>query len=209
MEGSVAHARKKELRQQIRSSREALPADHSARLDLNTQVSALIQSVMHKSAHPNILAYASIAHEPSIDGALDQARLDGARVFLPVVTEPGEPLMFGEVTSPLRDLAPAGKWGIREPHPTMGPEQLIDDLGLALIPGLSFSTQGGRLGNGGGFYDRTFGPQGVAPLGEVSRGGTLLSVGVCFDSEYGAKFPIAPWDLTVDGVVTENGLHMV
>lgn len=207
MEGSVAHARKKELRQQIRSRREALPADHSARLDLNTQVGALIQLVMRENAGPNILAYASIAHEPSIDDALDQARAAGARILLPVVTAPGEPLMFGEVTSPLRDLAPVGKWGIREPHPTMEAERLVDDLGLALIPGLSFSTQGGRLGNGGGFYDRTFGPQGVAPLGEVSRGGRLLSVGVCFDSEYGAEFPIAPWDLTVDGIVTENGLR--
>ena len=71
MEGSVAHARKKELRQQIRSNREGLPADHSARSDLNTQVSALIQSVMREGARPNILAYASIAHEPSIDDALD------------------------------------------------------------------------------------------------------------------------------------------
>lgn len=209
MEGSLAHARKKELRQQIRSRRGALPAYHSARAHLNTQVGALIQSVMREGARTNVLAYASIAHEPSIDDALDQARAHGARVFLPVVTGPGEPLMFGQVTGLMRDLAPVGKWGIREPHPTVGAEQLVDGLGLALIPGLSFSAQGGRLGNGGGFYDRTFGPQGVAPLGEVSRGGRLLSVGVCFDSEYGAQFPVAAWDLTVDGVVTENGLQTV
>ena len=84
MEGTVAHARKKELRRQIRSSRKALSADHAARSELNAQVSALIETVMREGAHLNIVAYANIAHEPSIDDALDQARANGAHVYLPV-----------------------------------------------------------------------------------------------------------------------------
>ncbi|MDK8347372.1 5-formyltetrahydrofolate cyclo-ligase [Brevibacterium sp. UMB1308A] len=209
MEGTVAHARKKELRQRIRSRRRTLSADHPARSELNAQVSALIESVMRKGAHLNILAYASIAHEPSIDDALDQARTNGARVYLPVVTGAGEPLMFGEATVPMKELTPAGTWGIREPRATVGAEQLVSDLGLALIPGLSFSTEGDRLGNGGGFYDRTFGPQGVAPLLREPGHHLPLSVGVCFEAEYGEKFPVAAWDLRVDAVVTEEGLHTV
>lgn len=214
MEGTAAHAQKKELRRQIRSHRANLPVDHPARRELNTHVSTLIESVTRKVARPHILAYASIAHEPSIDDALDQARANGARIFLPVVPGPGEPLMFGEVTCRMRDLTPVGKWDIREPHPTMDAEQLVNDLGLALIPGLSFSTQGKRLGNGGGFYDRTFGPQGMAPLSgatsqrEPGRAHPMC-VGVCFEAEYGQTFPAAPWDLAVDAVVTESALHAV
>lgn len=207
MEGTVAHARKKELRRQIRSSRKALSADHAARSELNAQVSALIETVMREGAHLNIVAYANIAHEPSIDDALDRARANGAHVYLPVVTGAGEPLMFGEVTVPMRELTPAGTWGIREPHATVGAEELVNDLGLALIPGLSFSAGGDRLGNGGGFYDRTFGPQGVAPLQHEPGRNLPLCVGVCFETEYGEQFPVAPWDLRVDAVVTDSGLH--
>lgn len=74
---------------------------------------------------------------------------------------------------------------------------------LVLVPGLRFGADGTRLGNGGGFYDRTFGPRGAAPdlVHEVPL------TGVCFSWEFGGHLEAEEWDLTVGSVLTEDGLQ--
>ncbi|WP_309135878.1 5-formyltetrahydrofolate cyclo-ligase [Brevibacterium oceani] len=118
----------------------------------------------------SLLAYASLSGEPDLDPAIDRFLASGGTVFLPVVTKVGEPLAFGEVTGSMGTLEPQGKWGIREPQggaQLFSAEELVTTevgLDLVFVPALGFGTDGARLGNGGGFYDRTFGPHGVAPL---------------------------------------------
>lgn len=74
---------------------------------------------------------------------------------------------------------------------------------LVLIPGLRFGVDGTRLGNGGGFYDRTFGPRGTA----ADLAHEVLLTGVCFSWEFGGRLKAEEWDLTVGSVLTENGLR--
>lgn len=74
---------------------------------------------------------------------------------------------------------------------------------LVLIPGLRFGVDGTRLGNGGGFYDRTFGPRGAAP--DLTHEVPLT--GVCFSWEFGGRFDAEEWDLAVGSVLTEDGLR--
>lgn len=73
---------------------------------------------------------------------------------------------------------------------------------IVLIPGLRFGADGTRLGNGGGFYDRTFGPRGVAP----ALAHEVPLTGVCFSWELGGRLGAEAWDLAVGSVLTENGL---
>lgn len=74
---------------------------------------------------------------------------------------------------------------------------------LVLVPGLRFGADGTRLGNGGGFYDRTFGPRGAAP----NLAHEVPLTGVCFSWEFGGHLEAEEWDLTVGSVLTEDGLR--
>lgn len=164
-----------------------------------------------------VVGYAALPGEPSLDAALGMLPDTQTPVLLPS-TRKGEPLRLGRVTGSLDDL-PRGTWGIREPgDPLPAPEalaQVADAAGgagtiLVLVPGLSYDIHGVRLGNGGGFYDRTFGPQGQFAGGALEPlRARLRFVGVCWDEERTDDLPRAAWDLTVGAVLTESGTHLV
>lgn len=154
-----------------------------------------------------VVAYAALTGEPDLDPVIDALRHRGARVFLPVVTRLGDALRFGEVTEPMAALTPHGKWGIREPAPQLSATELISVIApdLIFVPALGFASDGARLGNGGGFYDRTFGPRGEVALTSAER-----VIGVCFAEETDLPaLSVEPWDLRIAEVLTEEGLHTV
>ena len=71
---------------------------------------------------------------------------------------------------------------------------------MLLIPGVAFSpTQGGRLGLGGGHYDRT-----LALRVNKSWSVKAFGVGFCFQQQ--SQLPLDPWDAKLDGIFTELGL---
>ena len=110
----------------------------------------------------------------------------------------------------MASLKPQGRWGIREPAQDgelLTAAQLLSPavgLDLIFVPALGFGADGARLGNGGGFYDRTFGPHGAVPLGSGPR-----VVGVCFAEELDLPGLVAEdWDLRIPAAVTDNGTHV-
>lgn len=160
-----------------------------------------------------IIAYAALSGEPDLDPVIDRWLADGGAVYLPVVTQIGRALEFGQVTGSMASLAPRGRWGIREPDAATGRAQLLsaEELlaeaapELIFVPALGFGADGVRLGNGGGFYDRTFGPRGEIPLRSERLPCTF---GVCFADELDLPGLVAEdWDLRIGAAVTENGLH--
>ncbi len=88
------------------------------------------------------------------------------------------------------------RFGIEEPAP-QAPWMHSLALDLVLMPLAAFDGQGNRLGMGGGFYDRCFGPM-------PSRMRPLL-VGVAHSIQQADGLPAAPWDVPMDAVLTENG----
>jgi 5-formyltetrahydrofolate cyclo-ligase len=70
-------------------------------------------------------------------------------------------------------------------------------LDVAFIPGLAFDPYGGRLGHGGGHYDRM--------LPQVRSNCT--TVGVCFDFQFITCIPQQSHDIGMRVVVTERGLE--
>ncbi|BEV10987.1 5-formyltetrahydrofolate cyclo-ligase [Asticcacaulis sp. DW145] len=93
----------------------------------------------------------------------------------------------------------AGPFGTQQPDPN-APEVFPD---LILAPLLAFDLQGGRLGYGGGFYDRA-----LDYLRSVNRSNEnpLQVWGVAFSAQEVARVPTEPHDQRLDAVLTEQGV---
>ena len=71
-------------------------------------------------------------------------------------------------------------------------------LDIVLMPLVGFDAQGGRLGMGGGFYDRTFGP-----MHHTERGGKCPRlIGIAHDTQEVAQLPLATWDVPLGMIIT-------
>ena len=81
-----------------------------------------------------------------------------------------------------------------------GPEVPLEEIDVLLIPGVAFSpTQGGRLGLGGGHYDRTLKLR-------LNKSWSVKAFGVGFSFQLRPQLPLEPWDAQLDGIFTELGL---
>ena len=178
------------LRDQLTAARRGLPL-----ADLGTAAEALRD---HLLAAPEVrraatvAAYVSISREPGTTLLLDALRAAGKRVIVPVVL-PDLDLDWA-VYEDSTSLAPARR-GLLEP---VGPRLGVDAVATAdavLVPGMAVSTDGHRLGQGGGCYDRA--------LARVPVG-TFTCV-LLHDGEVGLEVPVEPHDRPVTHVVSPGG----
>ena len=120
--------------------------------------------------------------------AMSEATAHGA-VGVPVTEGEGMPLKFSrwEPGGALRD----GPFGAKVPE--------VDDFfepEILIVPLVAFDRNGGRLGYGGGFYDRTL---------ELLRGKrATLAIGFAFATQEAEGLPLEPTDQPLDMVVTEK-----
>jgi 5,10-methenyltetrahydrofolate synthetase len=84
-----------------------------------------------------------------------------------------------------------GSYGIQEPDPKTWKEAALEEVDVGLIPGLAFDHTGGRLGRGGGFYDRL--------LGDSRWRG--IKTGVAWPWQLVLNVPKEPHDISMDYVV--------
>ena len=118
------------------------------------------------------------------------------KCYLPVLTETTEP-MLNFVPYRYGDALRLNRYKILEPvniH-TVYP---ANELDLVITPLIAFDDEGHRLGTGGGYYDRTF-----AFLRELMPRKPLL-FGLAYAAQEAANIPSDSWDITLDGVITEN-----
>jgi 5-formyltetrahydrofolate cyclo-ligase len=145
-----------------------------------------------------VLAFLPLPGEADISAAARAVLDRGARLLLPRVDWQSGTMTAAEVGSLDRGLV-AGRGGLREPPPE-APSIPVASLDLILVPGLGFDPRGGRLGRGGGFYDRF-----LAPAADGSgRAGAACGVG--FDAQVVEEIPVGPMDIRLGAVATESRL---
>lgn len=88
----------------------------------------------------------------------------------------------------------AGKYGILEPGAHASVIQ-PEEINLAIVPCMSCSHDGRRLGYGGGYYDRYLG-----------RTQAVKAV-ICRERIMRADIPVEPHDQMMDMVISEKGVR--
>lgn len=117
----------------------------------------------------------------------------GYDLALPAVVGPGLPLVFRAYHHGM-DLKP-GPFQTRQPPASS--EEMVPDV--VLCPLLAFDKTGGRLGYGGGYYDRT--------LQSLKKTHPILAIGLGFAAQEFDEVPTKPHDMKLDGVITEFGFR--
>ena len=110
-------------------------------------------------------------------------------VGVPVIQGAGLPLEFSrwEPDMALRE----GPFGAKVP--------MVDDYfdpEILIVPLVAFDKNGGRLGYGGGFYDRT--------LERLRARRATLAIGFAFDAQQAEALPLEETDQPLDMIVTES-----
>lgn len=146
-------AAKAVLRAEVRYTRKQLPAAERAQRDRAIQrhlVAALGQRF--PDSRPVVAAFCALPGEPGGADLPEALRNAGYEVILPVVQHNPRRLEWCTFTG-TADLV-ANSMGILEPSgENLG--ELVDAADVAVLPALSLGSDGTRLGQGGGFYDRT------------------------------------------------------
>jgi 5-formyltetrahydrofolate cyclo-ligase len=186
------------LRNSIRARRQALAPSHQHRTSR-----AILKRL---SKHPLFLNSQNIAFYLANDGEVDPlplmqlAHLSKKNCYLPVIKSdrslgfvsyrPGAPLINN-------------RYGIAEPCGRRGQISPYK-LDLVIMPLVAFDRQGGRLGMGGGFYDRSFQTPGST---RYSKGPLLLGLGHAFQEV--AYLELEDWDVKLAVIATEKELIRV
>jgi len=138
---------KAELRKKILQEMKALPLEQKQFID-QALTERLLQHPFYQEAKV-IATYLSFPHEFQTQELIEQALKDGKKVLIPKTYTKGR--MDFVVYDPQQLVKTA--FGLLEPQ---GDLEVVDasQIDLIHVPGLAFTTEGYRIGYGGGYYDR-------------------------------------------------------
>ena len=138
--------------------------------------------------------FAATRGEPATRPIVEAAIRSGRETLLPRCKDAGH-LEFAPVHA--WDELEAGRYGLLEPisESSRAPGR---DGDLVLVPGLAFDRRGGRLGRGGGYYDRCF---------EGLQRGSPWLLGLGFSFQLVDEVPLEVHDRRLDGWLTGGELE--
>jgi 5-formyltetrahydrofolate cyclo-ligase len=176
---------KAELRSALRARRAGRTDDERARA-----AEALAGHARALGPGP-IAAFVGVRGEPPTIPLLTALQALGVRVLLPILRDDLD--LEWAVYDGRPDQLVEGTRGILQPRgPSLGLEG-IGEAALVLAPALAVDAAGGRLGQGGGSYDRAL-ARTDAPV-----------IAVVFDDEVMASVPVQGHDRPVGGTLTPLG----
>lgn len=173
------------LRQMFRSRRAAYVASLSASArEAQEQAMAGIAAPLARLPGP-LASYAAMGDEIDPKWVED---LFGTHAFPRIE---GRDLRF--LVADWEELVP-GPLGIPQPR-AEAPEVMPR---LLLVPLIAATRAGVRLGQGGGYYDRT--------LARLRAGGPVVAIGLAWDVQLADQLPVEPHDQRLDWIVTPTQL---
>jgi 5-formyltetrahydrofolate cyclo-ligase len=160
----------------------------AARVDATAAVIARLLALPEVQAAGRVLVTAAVGDELDLAGLRGRLRERGTTVALPVVD--GDGLLPVDLVQET-DVAPGWR-DVPEPvgPPSPGP------IDVVVVPALVLDRRGGRLGYGGGHFDRFL----AGPASDAT------SIGAVFHDQLVEDVPTLDHDVTLDVVVTDQGV---
>jgi 5-formyltetrahydrofolate cyclo-ligase len=124
------------------------------------------------------------------------------------------PRVASKTALQLRELHPnqklvVNKMGISEPEsssPILSPAR-YHEIDLVIVPGLAYDASGGRIGYGGGYYDRFITHLRIDVEGAGIDTKQPLLVSLLFKEQLINEVPIAPHDFKVNMLITSEKVY--
>lgn len=178
---------KKDIRNRILEERRHLSKDEWERKSLLIQ-KQLLSHPLYKNVK-EVYCYMDVRGEVGTSAFIQKALEDGKKVAIPKVE--GEEMEFYYIHS-LSDVT-KGAYGILEPDTK---EKVSMEPALLLMPGAAFDPSGGRIGYGGGYYDRY-----------CCRHPKHMKMALAFDFQVVPKLPLDEFDIKAQWVLTERKIY--
>jgi 5-formyltetrahydrofolate cyclo-ligase len=184
---------KNQLRRDILGRRDALSP--SRQKEHGERVLHRLLSMEDFQRASTLFIYVSFRSEletmPIIKGLIQA----GKRVVVPVTLVAEKDLLPVFITDPEEELCP-GYCSIPEPRQAIWKKNAVPavEIDMVLLPGSVFDERGGRMGYGGGYYDRFV----------SAKAPQALRVGLCHDLQMVPEAPLQEHDEMLDYIVTEE-----
>ena len=171
------------------AARKAAFASRKVAHDSGVGTAAYLSAFLAGHRGVPLAGYMAMRTEIDPTAAMDEASAHGP-VGVPMILGAGQPLKF-RLWEPGVEMI-AGEFGAFIPAEGdwMTPE-------IVIVPLVAYDLTGGRLGYGGGFYDRT--------LEGLRANQATLAIGFAYTAQQADSIPLEPTDQPLNLMITESG----
>ncbi len=138
-----------------------------------------------------VMVYLSAFNEPETSNIINYLISENIKIVVPISNTEDNTLSLSYITD--MDNLKKGAYGIYEP--IMINQAFVDEIDIALIPGIAFSKNGDRLGFGKGYYDKF--------LSDFKG----IKIGLCYDFQICDEIPVSSHDIKMDAIITEKRIY--
>jgi 5-formyltetrahydrofolate cyclo-ligase len=182
---------------QIRRAALAKRRSQENKDETSRRIAARLTGLPEYAAARTVMFYLDARDEARTRRAVEDALARGKKIVVPYCVE-GELELFH--LERMDELEP-GAYRILEPKAKLRDaaekRASVAELDLIVTPGVAFDRRGGRLGNGGGYYDK---------LLRRARTDALLAA-LAFECQMFPEVPMQAHDVYMDKVVTETTVY--
>lgn len=187
---------KAEIRKRILKLRYTLSSEETC--DKSAMIFERLCGLSQYKGAKTVIAYMDYKNEVMTSEFIRKCRRDGKRVALPRV-ETGQlyknELRFYEIDRIETDTL-LGFKGIMEPDSAV--LNRMEEIDLAVIPGVAFDYGKSRIGYGAGYYDRSL----------CCLRPDCIKAGVAYSIQMVEAIPTGEYDIPMDMVVTEDTIYL-
>jgi 5-formyltetrahydrofolate cyclo-ligase len=184
-------AKKSEIRRDTLARRDAMP--DKKRADKSQVIMERLFDFANFLEAKIVLYYLNAGSEVVTEAMIRKTLEYEKIVALPLVNQKNRQIVPLKIDDLDRDTR-SGYRGIREPITRRCKVIPVEQINLAIIPGVAFDERGGRIGHGTGFYDK------FIPSLDV----TTRKVALAFESQVVPQIPMEPHDRYIDIIITER-----